>query len=309
MATTVDTGSSASPSRPLSRLAPVAFWMSGSVLAFIAGAISVRALSRGLSVFEMMSVRCAGSLLILLAFGLFSRDLLAGVRWNRMALQGARGVIHFGSQICWALAITLLPFATVFALEFTIPAWVALFAVLFLGERLTAHRFFTLAICSVGVLMILRPGFEAFRPAALIMLLGALFFAITAIMTKKLIVTETTFAILFWMNLIQLPLNFLGSDPLFFLKLEPSMILPLIGVTVAGLATHYCLTNAFRYGDAIIVIPMDFVRLPLIAVIGWAFYAEPIDSFVLAGACLIVFGVLWSLRAEAQRNGSFAGAA
>jgi hypothetical protein len=58
-------------------------------------------------------------------------------------------------------------------------------------------------------------------------------------MTKKLIVTETTFAILFWMNLIQLPLNFLGSDPLFFLKLEPSMILPLIGVTVAGLATHY----------------------------------------------------------------------
>jgi S-adenosylmethionine uptake transporter len=75
-----------------------------------------------------------------------------------MALQGARGVIHFGSQICWALAITLLPFATVFALEFTIPAWVALFAVLFLGERLTAHRFFTLAICSVGVLSDPAPG-------------------------------------------------------------------------------------------------------------------------------------------------------
>jgi drug/metabolite transporter (DMT)-like permease len=283
--------------------------MSGSVLAFIAGAISVRALSRSLSVFEMMSVRCAGSLLILLACAAVNRELLAGLRWHRMALQGTRGVIHFGSQICWALAITLLPFATVFALEFTIPAWVALFAVLFLGERMTAHRFFALAVCSVGVLVILRPGFEAFRPAALIMLLGALFFAITAIMTKKLIVTETTFAILFWMNLIQLPLNFLGSDPLFVLKLEPSMILPLIGVTVAGLATHYCLTNAFRYGDAIIVIPMDFVRLPLIALIGWAFYAEPIDSFVLAGACLIVFGVLWNLRAEAQRNSAFAGTA
>ena len=306
MTTTADIGSSSS-SRPLSKLAWVALWMSGSVLAFIAGAISVRALSRGLSVFEMMSVRCAGSLLILLAFALFSRDLLSGLRWNRMALQGARGVIHFGSQICWALAITLLPFATVFALEFTIPAWVALFAVLFLGERMTAHRFLALAVCSVGVLVILRPGFEAFRPAALIMLLGALFFAITAIMTKKLIVTETTFAILFWMNLIQLPLNYLGSDRLFFLKFEPSMMLPLIGVTVAGLATHYCLTNAFRHGDAIIVIPMDFVRLPVIALIGWAFYAEPIDSFVLGGACLIVFGVLWNLRAEAQRGSSFTG--
>jgi len=303
---TMTAGIGSSPPGSLSRLGLVAFWMSGSVLSFIAGAISVRALSRNLSVFEMMSVRCAGSLLILLAFAAVSRDLRAGVRWHRMALQGTRGVIHFGSQICWALAITLLPFATVFALEFTIPAWVALFAVLFLGERMTAHRFIALAVCSIGVLVILRPGLEGFRPATLIMLLGALFFAITAIMTKKLITTETTFAILFWMNLIQLPLNLLGSDPLFVLRLEPAMILPLIGVTVAGLSTHYCLTNAFRFGDAIIVIPMDFVRLPLIALIGWAFYSEPIDAFVFAGACLIVFGVLWNLRAEAQRNSTFA---
>ena len=72
------------------------------------------------------------------------------------------------------------------------------------------------------------------------------------------------------------------------------MVLALIGVTVGGLGTHYCLTNAFRYGDAIVVIPMDFLRLPLIALIGWTFYGEQIDAIVFAGAGLIIFGVLWN---------------
>ena len=137
----------------------LAFWMSGTLLSFIVGAISVRELSRGLSVFEMMSVRCAGSLMILLVFAAIRPNLRAGVKFRRMTLQGTRGVVHFGSQTCWALAITLLPFATVFALEFTIPAWVALLAVLFLGERMTANCLIALMICSAGVLVILRPGF------------------------------------------------------------------------------------------------------------------------------------------------------
>ena len=275
----------ATPSGQPAQLGWLALWMTGTLLSFIIGALSVRALASRFSVFEMMTVRTAGSVLILLAFATMRPELYAGLKWRRMRLQGTRAVVHFGSQICWALAITLLPFATVFALEFTIPAWVALLAVLFLGERMTANRAFALAI----------------------MLLGALFFAITAIMTKKLIPTETTFAILFWMNLIQLPLNFAGSDWLFFLKIDPSMALPLIGVTVAGLAVHYCLTNAFRCGDAIVVIPMDFLRVPLIALIGWAFYGEHIDAFVFAGAGLIMAGVLWNVRAEAQRSGAHNG--
>jgi drug/metabolite transporter (DMT)-like permease len=82
------------------------------------------------------------------------------------------------------------------------------------------------------------------------------------------------------------------------------MILPLTGVAVAGLSIHYCLTNAFRCGDAMIVIPMDFLRVPLIAVVGWVLYAEPLDAFVFAGAGLIIAGVLWNVRGEAQRNES-----
>ena len=282
------------------------FWMSGTLAAFIVAALSVRALSHSLNAFEMMTIRSAGGLAILLAMGVASPALLRSISPRRMLLQIPRNVVHFGSQICWTLAITLLPFATVFALEFTIPAWVTLLAVLFLGERMTATRAGALAICFVGVLVILRPGHDAFQPAALLMVLGGLLFAIAAVITKKLIVTETTFSIMFWMNLMQLPMNFAGSDSDFLLRLDAAMVLPMLGVAVAGLAIHYCLTNAFRYGDAMIVIPMDFLRVPLVAMIGWMFYGEHLDIFVFAGAGLIIAGVLCNVRGEAQRNGRLA---
>ena len=285
-----------------SRLGWLIFWMSGTLLAFVAAAVSVRALAESLNAFEMMTIRSAGGLAILLAMAVARPALWRSISLRHIPLQFARNVVHLGSQICWTIAIMMLPFATVFALEFTIPAWVTLLAVLFLGERMTPVRAGALAVCFVGVLVILRPGFAAFQPAALIMIAGALFFAIAAVITKKLVVTETTFSIMFWMNLMQLPMNYAGTDHLFLLKLDAAMTLPLIGIAVAGLAIHYCLTNAFRYGDAMVVIPMDFLRVPLIALIGWLFYGEHIDVFVFAGAPLIVAGVLWNVRGEARRD-------
>src|SRR4029079_10692190 len=155
-------------------------------------------------------------------------------------------------------------------------------------------------------LVILRPGMDSFQPAALLVVFGALLFAITATITKKLVETETTFSIMFWMNLMQFPLNLAGSDPMFIFRVDASMILPLVGIAVAGLSIHYCLTNAFRYGDAMIVIPMDFLRVPLIALIGWMLYGEHLDAFVFTGAALIIAGVLWNVRGESQRTASCA---
>ena len=284
------------------RLGWLALWMSGTLAAFIVAAISVRALSKTFNAFEIMTVRSAGGLVILFLMETLRPELRRGVQVHRMGLQAFRNLVHFGSQICWTLAIALLPFATVFALEFTIPAFVAVLAVLFLGERMTSARATALCVCFVGVLVILRPGMDAFQPATLLLIVGSLLFATAAVVTKKLILTETTFSIMFWMNLMQLPMNFAGSHPLFFLKLDASLALPVLGIAVAGLAVHYCLTNAFRYGDAVIVIPMDFLRVPLVATVGWMFYGESLDVFVFAGAALIVTGVLWNVRGEARRG-------
>jgi drug/metabolite transporter (DMT)-like permease len=274
--------------------------MSGVLLSFTAMALSIRALGKTLGVFEILSIRNGTGLLVLSALALARPPLRLQLTTRQIGLQAIRNVFSFFGQFAWAFGITLLPFATVFALEFTAPAWVALFAVLILGERMTASRIGVVVLGLAGVVLITRPGLEGFQPAALWVLAATVAFGASAITTKKLTASQTTFAILFWMNAMQLPLNLLGSDPLFIRKLDSGQLLPLIGIAVSGLTAHLCLTNAFRHGDATVVYPLDFFRLPLIALIGWWFYLEPLDPMVFAGAVLIISGVLWNLHDAAR---------
>ncbi|MBV8753448.1 MAG: DMT family transporter [Hyphomicrobiales bacterium] len=274
--------------------------MSGVLLSFTAMAPSIRALSKTLSIFEILSIRTATGLVVLSALALARPQLRLQLNTRQLWLQATRNVLSFSGGFAWSLALTLLPFATVFALEFTTPAWVALFAVLILGERMTASRIGVVVLGLAGIVLITRPGVEGFQPASLLVLAAAVAFAGSAICTKKLISSQTVFAILFWMNVMQLPMNLAGSDLLFVRKLGSGDLLPVIIIGVSGLTSHLCLTNAFRYGDATVVYPLDFLRLPLIALIGWWFYSEALDPMVFAGAALIIAGVLWNLHDAAR---------
>jgi drug/metabolite transporter (DMT)-like permease len=277
----------------------VILWMTGALVSFSTMAVSIRGLATTLHIFEILAIRNASGLVILLAIGLAKPDLLFAVNLRRARLQLSRNIIHFGAQYLWALSVTLLPLATVFALEFTMPAYAAILAVVFLHERMTAGRIGVVVLGFLGVLVILRPGIATFNPAALLVLTAALGFAVSLIQTKALTTSETTYAIVLWMNAVQLPLALIGSKPANFLNLGVAQALPLLGVAVSGLTSHFCLTQAFRSGDATVVVPLDFMRIPLIAFVGWWLYGEALDAWVFAGAGLIVLGITWNLRAEA----------
>jgi drug/metabolite transporter (DMT)-like permease len=271
--------------------------MVGALLSFSATAVAIRALSPAFTIFEILSLRNAAALVMLVAYAAIRRESL---RPHRFALHGLRNVVHFGATYAWALGVTLLPLATVFALEFTTPAWVALLAAPLLRERLDTGRLIAVGFGFLGVLIILRPGFEAIRPAALIVLAAAFGFAVTTITTKLLTRTVSTLAIMFWMNAIQLPLNLIGTRPRFWDMIEVGQALPIAGVCLGGLLSHVCLTNAYRHGDAVMVLPIDFLRVPLIALVGWLLYAERLDPFVFLGAAVIVAGIVFNLRSESR---------
>lgn len=288
-----------------SNLARVVLWMVGALLSFSVMAVSIRELSRhGLSIFEILAIRSGVALLVLLVLLLLRPELRPHARPQRMGLNFLRNTVHYASQFAWALSLTMLPLAMVFALEFTMPAWTALLAVWLLSEKMTPSRMGVVVLGLIGVLVILRPGVADFNPAALLVLMAAFGYAITMITTKKLTATQSTFSIIFWMAVIQFPLSLIGSDLTVFASgalYDTRHILPAIGVGVAGLTSHYCLSNAFRAGDATLVVPLDFMRIPLIAVVGWAFYGERLDIWVLVGALIIIVGVLWNLRSEHAR--------
>ena len=273
--------------------------MTGALLSFSAMAVSIRALSGKLRILEILAMRNGGGLAILLVLGALNPALMRALSARRLTLHVIRNTVHFGAQFLWAMGLTLLPLATVFALEFTMPAYTALLAVVFLGERLTPSRIGVVIFGFPGVLVILRPGLESFQPAALLVLGAAFGYAVSLTQAKALTSTETTFAILLWMNVVQLPLAMLGSDPRSYLALGAADLRPVGAVALSGLASHFCLAQAFRSGDASLVVPLDFMRIPLIALVGWWLYGEPLDAYVFSGAGLIVLGVLWNLRAEA----------
>jgi len=294
----------------------VAAWMTGALVSFSVSALAIREIGKQLNVFEMLTIRSGTGLIVLVALLVARPDLRSEAAPRYMKFHIARNTTHFVGQYSWALAVTILPFATVFALEFTTPAWVALLAALVLGERMTKSRLGSVILGFLGVVVIVRPGLASFQPTALLVLFAAFAFAISLIATKQLTNRVSTLNIIFWMNAMQLPIALAypayvaatGGPSLFVFRLGTDLLIPTLALGVVGLTSHYCLTQAFRSGDATVVVPLDFLRIPLIALVGWLFYGEAIDVFVFAGASLIICGVLWNLFAESRRSGAPAAA-
>lgn len=283
----------------------VVSWMVGSLVSFAGVALSVRGLQGAMTTFEMLAIRNIGGLAILAGMMLLAPGPDQVVRMAKPRIHLLRNVAHFIGQALWVWGVTVLPLATVFAIEFSTPAWVALFAVLFLKERMTLFRGLAIGLGFVGVLIILRPGLDSFRPEALAVVLAAVFFGVQITATKFLTDSNSTWTIMFWMNLLQLPMNMaanwsIGHSPLIVGSLDWDIWLPTLGIGVTGFLAHYCLTNAFRHGDATFVVPIDFLRVPLIALIGWLFYAETPELPVLVGALVVIGGVAINLAAEAR---------
>jgi drug/metabolite transporter (DMT)-like permease len=274
-----------------------ALWMVGALVSFSIMAVSVRELLRSMGSFEILFIRSFMSLLFLV-FLLPSRGL-APLRTRHFGLHVLRNLFHFAGQYAWVYAISMLPLATVFAIEFTMPVWAAVLAMIFLGERLNQGRAVMLVLGVVGVFVMLRPGMAVIQPAALVMLLGAFAYASTMVATKRLAGHDSAFAILFYMAVIQLPLGLVPALPQWA---WPGLRdLPwVIALGVVGLSAHYCMTRAFRIADSMVVVPIDFLRLPLIAVVGALLYGEGLEIPIVLGAAVIFAGTFYSIRRESM---------
>jgi len=270
-------------------------WMSGAVLSFSAMAIGVREMLRHMAPFEVLFFRSAVMFLIVLA--MLPRAGVAAVHTQRFGLHVWRNLFHFGGQWAWIFAIGALPLATVFAIEFTMPVWTAILALVFLNEKLSPPRLVMLTCGVVGVLIILRPGAGTLEPAAFIMLAGAFGYAAQMIYTKRLAATDAPLVVLFWMPALQAPLALAAAAPHWVApRLADAPWMLLLGA--GSYTAHYCMMRAMKIADATVVVPVDFARLPLIAVAGALFYGEAFDPLVLVGAAVIFAGTYYSLSRE-----------
>lgn len=276
-----------------------ALWMIGALLSFSGMAVSGRELSADLGTFEILFLRSVVGLVIVAV--ILSRDGWAQVRTAKPGLHVLRNLAHYGGQFGWFYGLALIPLAQVFAIEFTLPIWVAILAIPILDERMSAGRVWAIALGFLGVLVILRPGFEIVTIGVLAVLAAAFCFAVSHTLTRKLAGTETPMSILFYMTVIQLPLGLFPALPNWvWPKLADWPWVVVVGVT--ALSAHYCMARALKLAEATVVVTLDFMRLPLIMVVGLALYGEALDPWIIIGAGIIFAGVYVNLRDAEKRR-------
>lgn len=267
--------------------------MLGTLLSFCLMAIGARELSGEIGTFQVLFFRGVIALTVISAV-IFATGQQHLLRTRRLILHTIRNLFHFAGQYGWFVGIGLLPLAQVFALEFTVPLWTAVIAALFLGEQLTKRKLIAILLGFIGVLIIVRPGIEIVSPAALIVLTSAVCYAVSHSSTKSLARSEHPLTILFLMCFIQLPVGFTLALPEWQLPQGTQWLwLAIIGVT--ALTAHYCMTKAMQHADVSIVVTMDFLRLPVIALVGVFLYQEEFELALLVGALLMLVGNLFNL--------------
>lgn len=272
-----------------------ALWMIGAIVSFTSMAVAGRAVSIELDTFEIMLFRSLTGFLIVLIVAR-AAGTLSQVNTRQLGLHGMRNLAHFTGQNLWFFALTAIPLAQVFALEFTTPIWVILLSPLILGERITKIAALCAALGFAGIMLITQPQTAAISPGLIAAACAAIGFAFTAIFTRKLTRTQSITCIMFWLTLMQAVFGLIGAGYDGDIAVPSLTALPwVILIGCAGLLAHFCLTTALSLAPASVVMPIDFVRLPVIAYVGTMFYDEAVNPWLFLGAALILVANLTNL--------------
>ena len=274
-------------------IARAAGWMAGWLTLMVVIAVAGREASRELSVFQIMLMRSVIGMAMLWPL-VRAAGGLAAMRTDRLPQHALRNAVHYAAQYGWFAALTMIPLAQLVAIEFTMPIWSAALAVLFLGERMNALKWVAVLLGLVGVAVIVRPGAGALDAGQLIALVSAVGFAVSVVLVKSLTRTDAAVAISFWMLVVQ---SAIGLVPALLVWQWPSATVWgwVVVVAFCGTYSHYCFARAMQHADATVVVPMDFLRVPLTALVGWLAYSERLDLFTALGVCLILAGNLLNL--------------
>ncbi len=279
---------------PAASVSRAAAWMSGWLMLMVVIAVAGREATRELSVFQVMLLRSVLGLLMLWPL-IRAAGGIQAMKTQRLPEHVARNVVHYAAQYGWFAALMLIPLAQLVALEFTMPIWSAALAVVFLGERMNRWKVLAVVLGLAGVAVIVRPAATGLNPGQLIALAAAVGFAVSVVMVKSLTRTDTALQLSFWMLVVQ---TVIGLVPALLVWQWPSAQAWgwVVVVAFCGTFSHYCFARAMQHADATVVVPMDFLRVPLTAAVGWAVYAERVDLFTALGVALILAGNLLNLR-------------
>lgn len=285
------------PSQPLK----AALWMCGAIVSFVLMAVAGRAVQQELNTFELMFWRSLFGFFIVAAIIRLRAGDFAQIRTRMPGQHLIRNVFHFFGQNMWFYGLIMIPLSQLVALEFTSPIWVVILAPFLLGERLSGTKLALTVLGFAGVLVVAQPGVQPLNLGHAAGVLAAIGFAMNLIFTRRIMQHDTVLCVLFWMTLSQTFMALVLALSMGFTW--PSLALTpwLVVIAITGLTAHYSLTSALGLAPATLVAPMEFARLPIIALVGVALYNESLDPMVFLGAAIIFAANIANMRLNSRR--------
>lgn len=279
--------------------APVrgALWMCAATTAFAVMITLVRYLTEDLHPLQVVFFRTVFGLVAMLPWLL--RQGIGVMRTQRLRLHLLRALFGILAMFGWFTTLSLMPLAEATALSFTSPIFTSVLAVLILGEVMRARRWSATLAGFLGALIIVRPGAEAIDPAALLAVGTALMWASATVLIRIMARTESAGAITTYMVLLTTPMTLIAA--LFVWQaptLEQLGWAALLGA--AGSTGHLCMSRALAAAEATVVVPFDYLRLPLVALAAYLAFGEVPGVWVWLGGAVIAASGIYLARREAK---------
>lgn len=294
---------SASTVARFAALSPVVQATILSIVAMIVFSVvppSVRALSDTMEAWQIVFIRAAFGVVGIGAY--LSWSGLYELKSRQYRIHIIRSTFNFVGMVMWFWALGLVELAKGIAIHFTMPLFITLFAIMFLGERVGPRRIGAMLVGFAGIMVILRPGVIEIGLPELAILGSAALYGGAVILLKVVVREETPLAVTFYTNLF-MGLWCLVPTYLYWAPIGMADILPILGLGICGLFAPFLVAIALKKADASLIAAFDFLRLPFTAAFGFALFGEVPDEFVWIGAAIIFASTYYIARREARRAG------
>lgn len=272
-------------------------WMLTSCFCFSVMAIMIRHISADIHPFALVFYRNVFALLIMLPILL--RLGSSAFYTGRIKTHFWRGLFGVIGMLLYMIALAKIPTTRATALSFTAPLFTTIAAMIFLKEKVGIHRWGALLMGFVGVLVILRPGFEVFDYMSLIMILATCVWAISGVLIKKLSETEHPQTMVFYLTLLSAPLSF----PMLLMHPQLPSLDQVFGLLALGIVSNmgqYCMFQAYGKTEITVLLPFDFSRLVFVTIMGYFLFGEVLDLWTGVGAMVIIVSTVYISRREAR---------
>lgn len=273
-------------------------WMALAALLFTIVTAMLRPVADDIPPIQLLFFRCFFSALLLLPF--LVRSGWGVMRRRTLGLYVLRAVLMFASMLFWIYSVVELPLAEATALTFTAPLFATMLAVAVLSEHVGTRRWGAVVVGFLGALIIIRPGFAVLNMGVVYVLLNAATWAGAIVLARILSRGDDPIVIVASMFVLAAPMAFV---PALFVWQAPSMtsLILLVAIAVLGLLGHIAATRALAVAETSVVVPVEYLQLPLSALAGFILFAEVPDIYTPIGAAIIIAAVLYISHREAMQ--------